>query len=190
MRFELIDDFLNSNYITAIIEMARPRLTESLVWDPATGLQKKDPYRVSEQMFFQPGENALIAEIERGIADVTELPLQNGEGIQVLHYGPGGYYKPHYDYFDPEFEGNRAALVRGGQRKATFMCYLVEPDEGGGTSFPEIGFTAKPIRGRAIFWRNLKPDGSLDPTTLHAAEPVVRGEKWAMQKWFREREFV
>jgi prolyl 4-hydroxylase len=28
-------------------------------------------------------------------------PVENGEGIQVLHYRPGAEYKPHYDYFDP-----------------------------------------------------------------------------------------
>ena len=28
-------------------------------------------------------------------------PLENGEGLQVLHYRPGAEYKPHYDYFAP-----------------------------------------------------------------------------------------
>jgi len=27
-----------------------------------------------------------------------------------------------------------------------------------------------------------------DPTSLHSADPVIKGEKWAVNLWFRNRE--
>ena len=52
-------------------------------------------------MFFQRGESALVQTIEERIAKLLQWPIENGEGLQVLHYRPGAEYKPHYDYFDP-----------------------------------------------------------------------------------------
>ena len=230
---EVIDGFMDAATCEALVELARPRLAKSKVWDIATGSEKEDDYRVSEQMFFgrsdhltsalialemsvreappgaspevkaydsPPGvkaeverfrrERDLIRSIEEAIESTTGIRLNHGEGIQVLHYNPGGYYKPHYDYFDPQFDGNKAVLGRGGQRKATFMVYLNDVEEGGGTSFPQQNFLAVPKTGRALFWKNVKEDGSLDPDTLHAAEPVIKGEKWIFTKWLREKEFV
>lgn len=44
---------------------------------------------------------------------------ENGEGLQVLHYGVGEKYEPHYDYFLDEFN-----TKNGGQRVATVLMYL------------------------------------------------------------------
>lgn len=190
MTVEVIEGFMDAATCLALIELARPRLYKSKVWDVATGGEKEDDYRVSEQTFFGRGETELIRTIEDAIESVTGISAKNGEGIQVLHYNPGGYYKPHYDYFDPAFEGNKNVLLRGGQRAATFMVYLCDVEEGGGTSFPQMNFMGAPKTGRALFWKNVKEDGSPDPDTLHAAEPVIRGEKWIFTKWLREKEFL
>ena len=39
----------------------------------------------------------------------------------------------------------------------------------------------------ALVWYNLDRDGRPDRLTLHAGEPVERGEKWGMNIWLRER---
>jgi len=43
--------------------------------------------------------------IELRIAQLLGYPIENGEGIQVLHYGVGGEYTPHFDYFRTEHSG-------------------------------------------------------------------------------------
>jgi prolyl 4-hydroxylase len=48
-----------------------------------------------------------------------------------------------------------------------------------------VGFD--PRKGDALLWWNLKEDGKEDVMTLHAGEPVVSGEKWALNLWLRER---
>jgi prolyl 4-hydroxylase len=55
-------------------------------------------------MFFRAARE-LVRRIEARIARVLRWPVENGEGLQVLHYRPGAEYKPHYDYFDPDEPG-------------------------------------------------------------------------------------
>ena len=39
------------------------------------------------------------------------LPLENGEGLQVLHYPPGAGSEPHFDYLQPTNAANRESLA-------------------------------------------------------------------------------
>ena len=45
------------------------------------------------------------------------------------------------------------------------------------------GMTFKPIKGNAIYWENLRPDGSGYPETWHAAFPVTSGTKVGLNIW-------
>ncbi|EAL92385.2 hypothetical protein KXW29_000326 [Aspergillus fumigatus] len=45
------------------------------------------------------------------------------------------------------------------------------------------GITFKPIKGNAIFWENLRPDGTGYPETWHAALPVTSGTKVGLNIW-------
>ena len=67
-------------------------------------------------MFFLPAEFPVCARLEQRIATLLDWPLENGEGLQILRYGPGAEYLPHYDYFDPAEAGTPTILKRGGQR--------------------------------------------------------------------------
>ena len=78
-------------------------------------------------------------------------------------------------------------MKRGGQRVATLVIYLNNPEAGGGTSFPDVGVEVAPRRGNAVFFSYAAPDPSTK--SLHGGSPVVRGEKWIATKWLREGEF-
>ena len=69
-------------------------------------------------------EDAVVTEIERRIARVTQLPLLNGEGLQILHYVDGQKYEPHHDFFH---DAVNQAPEMGGQRVATILMYLCGP---------------------------------------------------------------
>ena len=189
-KIQLIQGFLDRAQCEELISLARPRLTRSRVWSVEKGEEVEDDYRLSEQAFFGVQENKLIAKIEEKISRVTDTKIENGEGIQVVHYSPGGYYKAHFDYFDPQLETNKSVLDRGGQRVLTFMVYLNDVAEGGNTYFSKMGLRVEPKQGRAVCWTNVLPDGSVDAETEHIAEPVLQGEKWIFTKWVRERTFI
>ncbi len=173
-----------------IIEMAKSRLTPSTSWNVKKGKSEVSNYRISDQMFFTVGENDFIRCIEERIADITGFPIENGEGLQVVHYSQGGYYKLHSDSFDLEWPGNKSILNRGGQRMITVLIYLNNLYSfGGETYFPYIDLEVKPTEGRALIWYNVYENGSRDPSTFHEAMPVLRGEKWIATKWLREFKF-
>ena len=139
-------------------------------------------------MFFERGENAIVARLEQRIATLLHWPLEFGEGLQILRYAPGAQYRPHYDYFDPGEPGTPTILRRGGQRVATLVMYLQEPEQGGGTTFPDVGLEVAPKRGTGVFFSYDRPDPAT--RTLHGGAPVLAGEKWVATKWLREREFI
>jgi prolyl 4-hydroxylase len=187
-RVALFGNFLSPQECEALIEAATPRLARSLTVQTHTGAEQVNAARTSDGMFFKRGETELIERIEARIARLLHWPVGNGEGVQVLHYLPGAEYKPHYDYFDPAAEGTARIIAHGGQRVATLVMYLNEPEAGGGTIFPGIGLEVAPQRGSALYFGYERPDPSTG--TLHGGTPVLAGEKWVATKWLREREFT
>ena len=48
------------------------------------------------------------------------------------------------------------------------------------------GLRVKPRLGDALFWFNTIPRGNQpDELSQHAGEPVVKGTKWSVTRWFR-----
>lgn len=168
-----------------LIALARRQLKRSPVFDPDTGQDQQHQARTSEGMFFGRGANPLCARVEARIAALLNWPLENGEGLQVLRYGPGAQYEPHYDYFDPARPGAEVALRRGGQRVASLVIYLNTPTQGGATTFPDAHLEVAPIKGNAVYFSYDRPHPMTG--TLHGGAPVVEGEKWVATKWLRER---
>ncbi|AVS87671.1 2-oxoglutarate-dependent dioxygenase [Paracidovorax avenae] len=186
-RVVLFGNLLSPEECDAIIDTARPRMARSLTVATRTGGEEVNDDRTSNGMFFQREENPLVARLEARIARLVNWPLENGEGLQVLHYRPGAEYKPHYDYFDPAEPGTPTILRRGGQRVATIVIYLNDPEKGGGTTFPDVHLEVAPRRGNAVFFSYERPHPST--RTLHGGAPVVAGDKWIATKWLRERRF-
>lgn len=186
-RIVVFGNLLSDAECDQLIALARPRLARSLTVATKTGGEEINADRTSNGMFFQRGENDLIRRIEQRMARLVNWPEENGEGLQILQYGPGAEYKPHYDYFDPEEPGTPTILKRGGQRVATLVLYLGEPDKGGGTVFPDVHLEVAPKRGNCVFFSYDRAHPST--RTLHGGSPVLAGEKWIATKWLRERRF-
>ncbi|QKV54063.1 2OG-Fe(II) oxygenase [Comamonas antarctica] len=186
-RVVLFGEILSADECEALIEAAKPRLARSLTVETASGGEEINADRTSDGMFFQRGELPLVQQLEERIARLLNWPVENGEGLQVLRYGPGAEYKPHHDYFDPHEPGTASIVRRGGQRVGTLIIYLNEPAQGGATTFPEAGLQVVPQRGHAVFFSYAQPDPAT--RTLHGGAPVIRGQKWIATKWLRQGRF-
>ncbi|WP_313562706.1 2OG-Fe(II) oxygenase [Diaphorobacter nitroreducens] len=186
-RVVLFGNLLSPEECQAIIDAAQPRMARSLTVQTTTGGEEVNADRTSDGMFFQRGETPVVQRLEERIARLVRWPIQNGEGLQVLHYRPGAEYKPHYDYFDPDQPGTSTIVRRGGQRVATLVIYLNNPLKGGGTTFPDVPLEVAPRQGNAVFFSYERPHPST--RTLHGGASVIEGEKWIATKWLREREF-
>ena len=186
-RIVVFGSLLSDEECEQLIALATPRLARSLTVATRTGGEEVNADRTSNGMFFQRGESELVRRIEQRIAKLVNWPEENGEGLQILQYGPGAEYKPHYDYFDPAEPGTPTILRRGGQRVGTIVIYLGEPAKGGGTVFPDVHLEVAPKRGNAVFFSYERPHPST--RTLHGGAPVLEGMKWIATKWLRERRF-
>ena len=187
-RVVVFANLISDEECDEIIALARARLARSETVQTETGSSEVNDARTSQGMFFERGEHAVCARVEARMAALMHWPLENGEGLQVLRYGPGAEYKPHYDYFDPAQSGTPSILKRGGQRVASLVCYLNTPDRGGATIFPDVQLEVAPIKGNAVFFSYERAHAST--RSLHGGAPVVEGEKWVATKWVREGRFV
>jgi prolyl 4-hydroxylase len=195
LQHKVIDGFLSDEECDQLIAYARQKgLQRSTGWDVTKGQSAVTDYRTSENAFLGVGETELISKIEKRIADLTGTPVENGEGMQILKYGKGQYYKPHHDYFDSAFAGNSSILSNGGQRTHTVLMYLatLAPEDGGATNFPWAKVKVRPVKGRALWWPNTKPDGIVVlPITFHEAQAPLRDGvyKYVMTKWIRASKY-
>ena len=187
-RLVLLGGLLSDDECDALVLAAAPRMARSETVVDETGGSEVNAARTSQGMFFSRGETPLCERIEARIAALLNWPVVNGEGLQVLHYLPGAEYKPHHDYFDPAQPGMAAVLARGGQRVGTMVIYLNTPEQGGGTSFPDVGLEVAPIKGNAVFFSYDRPHPST--RSLHGGAPVLAGDKWVATKWLRTAEFI
>ncbi len=187
-RVVVFADLLTHAECDELVELARPRLARSETVVNETGGSEVNTARTSSGMFFDRGENPLCARIEARLAALLNWPVENGEGLQILHYHPGAEYKPHYDYFDPAHSGTPTILKRGGQRVGTIVMYLNTPERGGGTTFPDVHLEVAPVKGHAVFFSYDRPHPMT--RTLHGGSPVVEGEKWVATKWLRQGVFA
>ena len=187
-RIIVLGGFLSDDECDKMVALAGPRMARSETVDTQTGGSEVNASRTSRGMFFERGETGVVDRVEKRIAALLGWPVQNGEGLQVLHYQPGAEYKPHYDYFDPVHPGSASILKRGGQRVGTLLMYLNTPKKGGGTIFPDVGFEVAPIKGNACFFSYDR--AHVNTKSLHGGSPVIEGEKWVATKWLREREFI
>lgn len=181
-------NFLSESQCKELISLAENRLARSGVMDKETGKSVQNNMRTSSGMFFKRGETPLISEIEKRISQITGIPVDHGEGLQVLRYEVGQEYKPHHDYFDPKLAGFKATLEDAGQRVSTFLMYLNTPDRGGATIFPESGMAVGANVGNALLFKY--PKASPDEKVLHGGLPVEAGVKWVATKWLREKPFM
>jgi len=128
-----------------------------------------------------------IRKLNSRIDDLLGIDPTFGEVIQGQRYNAGQEFKPHTDWFPR----TSAAWVReqqhGGQRAFTAMAYLNAVEEGGETDFPELDIAIVPRPGTLLVWNNADQSGLPNPLTLHAGNPVIRGVKYIITKWYRSQ---
>ncbi|HMA48414.1 MAG TPA: 2OG-Fe(II) oxygenase [Magnetospirillaceae bacterium] len=185
-RVAVIEDMLSPGECAAFIELGKEQLRAITVVDPDSGGDVVHEARRGRFTSFTRGQTDLIARIEDRIAKLIRWPVENGEGFQLIHYGPGDEYRAHYDWFDPALSGSAVHMKAGGQRVATIIFYLNRPERGGGTQFPWLsGLTVAAVPGRAVYFDNIDGAHAIDQRVQHAGTPVEAGEKWIVTKWLR-----
>ena len=193
-----IENLLSDAEAEHLVRLAVPHVARSQVG--STGLPgdaSYSPVRTSRNTWLPRAASAATEHIWRRFGDVLGVdekaltPRSNAEDLQVVHYLPGQKYDAHHDWGTDD-DGDASRVL-------TLLLYLNDVEAGGQTAFPrakrsddyddgadalpEEGLLLRPRKGSAALFYNLLEDGNPDNLTLHAALPVIKGEKWLANLW-------
>ncbi|MBX9976293.1 2OG-Fe(II) oxygenase [Cytobacillus firmus] len=173
----ILGNVLSHEECDQLIQQSKDRMQRSKV---ANSLEV-DELRTSSSTFFHEGENEIVARIEKRVSQIMNIPVEHGEGLQILNYKIGQEYKAHFDFFSST---SRAA---SNPRISTLVMYLNDVEQGGETYFPKLNISVSPQKGMAVYFEYFYNDQNLNDLTLHGGAPVVIGDKWAATQWMRRK---
>jgi len=165
------------------------RSTVSAIDHNANKIGSIDKRRTSSNCWVKHDHSETTQLVVNRISELVKMPVKNAESFQVLHYQEKEEYQAHLDAFDKETELGKAFLGNSGQRVLTVLGYLNNVDEGGETHFPNIDKTVIPEEGKIVVFEVCHQDTDMPhKNALHGACPVISGEKWAFNLWYRQYE--
>ncbi|XP_021322009.1 prolyl 4-hydroxylase subunit alpha-3 isoform X4 [Danio rerio] len=176
----LFHGFVTQAEAKNIRKYAMPGLRRSVV---ASGMnQATAEYRISKSAWLKESAHEVVGKLDQRITLVTGLNVQPpyAEYLQVVNYGIGGHYEPHFDHATSD--SSPLYRLKTGNRVATIMIYLSPVQAGGSTAFIYANFSVPVVQNAALFWWNLHKNGQGNVDTLHAGCPVIVGNKWGMFK--------
>ncbi|MCJ9429754.1 2OG-Fe(II) oxygenase [Kordiimonas marina] len=185
-RIYTIDNFVSPVECSHLISRAKARtMTRGEVSGDDDSIVVEA--RTNDMCWLEHDADPATRRIAARVAGLIGMPLSHAESIQMIRYGPGAEYRAHFDAFDPNTPSGKRNWEGGGQRLITALGYLTNVTKGGETDFPNIGITIPPERGKLLVFHNCE-SGTVNchPQSLHAGCPVIEGEKWAFNLWFRE----
>ena len=129
--------------------------------------------------------------VAKRIAKYIKIPLENAEAFQIIYYKEHQEYRPHFDsWLHDNSEKCNRVMRQGGQRLITALCYLNTVEAGGGTQMTKLQKTITAEKGKLLIFHNCKHNSNeRHPMSEHSGMPVIKGEKWAFNLWFREKPF-
>ncbi|WP_144527710.1 2OG-Fe(II) oxygenase [Peribacillus simplex] len=173
----ILGNVLSDEECDGLIELSKDRMNRSKI-----GVKHEvNEIRTSSSMFFQENEYEIITKIEKRISTIMNIPIEHGDGIQILKYTPGQEYKAHFDFF------TSSSIAAKNNRISTIIMYLNDVVHGGETFFPKLNFSVSPRKGMAVYFEYFYNDKNLNELTLHAGAPVITGEKWVATQWMRRQ---
>lgn len=181
--------FVDTGVCRWLIDKARGRLTRALVYEALSRKTTVRDTRTNTAATLNLLDTDFVcALVQTRIAACLGLPFRQLEPLSILHYAEGEEITEHYDFVDPNVPNYEQEIAARGQRIVTFLIYLNDDYEGGETQFPELSISHKGRSGDGLYFVNALADGSADVRTLHAGRPPVRGEKWIVSQFVRNRE--
>jgi len=181
-----IDNYLSADECKHFIELSSDKLKRAVV----SGSKKGDISngRTGQNHWIEHNLTEITSTVGKRIEECVEQPLKNAEKYQVIYYNKNQEYRRHYDSWEHDYSEKTLRCIRyGGARLYTALCYLNDVEEGGGTNFPKLDITVKAKKGRLLVFQNTyNGTHNRHIQSEHAGMPVIKGEKWAFNLWFRE----
>jgi prolyl 4-hydroxylase len=187
-QFHEIPNFLTAEETDQLIQLATSKgVEESRVYQQNRE-SLNTSFRKSQQAWLKDSDHSVINNLSRKVAALSNLPVSHQEELQVAVYHPGGKFDAHFDACDERLGKCDGMNRYGGPRLMTVLIYLNDNYQGGTTSFPNLGRTIRPEKGKAIVFWNVDPGNyELLRNSMHSGDPLHSGEKWIANKWVHVR---
>ena len=181
----IVPNFLPSKICSAWCEYFRSQQqvrlevqsVESFKNDSKIAFEKHEG-RITQAVDYQGVKSDLVREVTRGFSECVmpyfNIQLAAFEKPTVLRYEPGGKYDAHSD--NELWDNGAGKWERTLNRDFSILIYLNEEFEGGKLSFPNFLCKVTPQTGMLIAFPS-------DHRYLHAAEPLISGERFAVVSW-------
>ena len=182
------DNFVTEEECKHFINLAKNEIMEqSKVAGQSEGFKSEG--RSGTNCWVLHDKTPTTLEIAKRISNLVNIPLKYAESFQVIHYDEAQEYRPHYDGWKHDGSEKSYRMMKNkGQRLCTCLVYLNTPEEGGATVFPKLDKEVTAEQGKLLYFSNVEQNTHiLHPNSLHGGAPVIQGEKWAFNLWFRER---
>ena len=185
-RIIIIKDFISDEICDHFIKLSEGKLERALVSSENEGVISKG--RSGSNCWINHNKDERTLLVANKISNLVEIPLENTESFQIIYYDKTQEYFNHYDAWDfNEIEKSKRNLKRGGQRLFTALVYLNNVEEGGSTKFTKLNIDVKAEKGKLLIFENVYEDTNIRHYySEHAGRPVIKGEKYAFNLWFRE----
>jgi len=180
------NNFISPQEANYILSQAEPKFADSETI--GGGVDTKT--RKSKTAWLDKDDPTVKNIIER-VCAINNYSSKNAEHLQVVKYGPGGFYNPHHDSSGDDNPESKEFLRCGGHRVATMLIYLNDDFEGGATRFVNLEKDVKPPKLGSILFHPLdKYNNRCHPKALHAGLPLTSGEKYIANVWIRQKPFT
>ena len=186
---------INQEGIDSLVHHMKTSKTEDLsVFDP----NKSNQTRSTEWITDKRTRDTQIAPIDPVFPQVNELmqhivkqvinpfyqfEVDSSEVPQLLCYGVGGHYKPHYDaeaiWTNPD---GTKMWKKSVDRDLSTVLFLNDDFEGGYFSFPDLRIKIKPEPGLLVCFPSSR-------WFKHCVEPVLSGQRYTLVTWMRVQGF-
>ena len=182
-----IKDYVTAEECEHMIKLAQPTLERSVVSDDKGGYQSAG--RTSRTSWIDHFHDEVTTKLANKIAKTVGIPIVNAEKFQVVHYNETNEYRAHYDSWDNDGSEKSYRCVKyGGPRILTALVYLNKVEAGGATRFTKLNKNVEPELGKLLVFENVhKNTINKHYYSEHAGMPVLKGEKYIFNLWFREK---
>tara|TARA_Y100000748_G_C15501048_1_gene490096 strand:- start:1219 stop:3426 length:2208 start_codon:yes stop_codon:yes gene_type:complete len=186
-----LDNFITPEECQHIIREAKPRLGHAMVGaglDPNNMDGTYSTNRTGTNCWFPHNHDPIFARVGERIAQEVGHPFANAEQFQVVHYDVGEEFKDHYDGWDQDGTSEHFHNFKfGGNRLLTALIYLNDVPAGGGTKMTKLNHLIEAKQGRVLVFEDCyKGTNNRHLLSEHCGMPVIRGEKYAVNLWFKE----
>ena len=177
-------DYATYDPDTGQILIARPNLTTTI--DGKTGkVGEIKSARAGHGAFPVPGTGLVVVPQRAG--NILLVDVKTDKLVATLK----GTKNPDGAAYDPatklvfvmNHDGGDSTVVDPVAKKVVGTIPV-----GGDLEFPKVGYSHRGKTGDGIFFASQR-DGKPDPMSLHAAKPVVQGEKYIISQWIHNQAF-